>query len=55
MTKERTELKHKIAALIDPVSGVPNQRAFIDGANCLLVQQSLDYEPLAALRFDLTA
>ena len=30
MTKERTELHHKIAALIDPLSGVPNRRAFLE-------------------------
>jgi diguanylate cyclase (GGDEF)-like protein len=53
MTKERSELKHKIASLIDPLSGVPNRRAFIDGAERLLVQQSLDFEPLAVLLFDL--
>ncbi len=53
MTKERSELKHKIASLIDPLSGVPNRRAFLDGANRLLVQQSLDFEPLAVFLFDL--
>ncbi len=53
MTKERSELKHKIASLIDPLSGVPNRRAFIDGANRLLVQQSQDFEPLAVFLFDL--
>lgn len=53
MTKERTELQHKIASLIDPLSGVPNRRAFLDGANRLLRQQSLDLEPLAVLLFDL--
>ena len=53
MTKERTELHHKIASLTDPLSGVPNRRAFIDGANSLLVQQSRDYEPLAVFLFDL--
>jgi diguanylate cyclase (GGDEF)-like protein len=53
MTKERTELHHKIASLTDPLSGVPNRRAFIDGANSLLLQQSRDYEPLAVLLFDL--
>jgi len=53
MTKERTELQHKIASLIDPLSGVPNRRAFLDGANRLLAQQSLDFEPLAVLLFDL--
>jgi diguanylate cyclase (GGDEF)-like protein len=53
MTKERTELAHKIASLTDPLSGVPNRRAFLDGANRLLVQQSLDFEPLAVFLFDL--
>ena len=32
MTKERTELKHKINSLIDPLSGVANRRAFLDEA-----------------------
>jgi diguanylate cyclase (GGDEF)-like protein len=53
MTKERTELQHKIASLIDPLSGVPNRRAFLDGANRLLTQQALDFEPLAVMLFDL--
>ncbi len=53
MTKERTELHHKIAALIDPLSGVPNRRAFLDGAGGLLAQQKLDPEPLAVMLFDL--
>jgi diguanylate cyclase (GGDEF)-like protein len=53
MAKERSELKHKIASLIDPLSGVPNRRAFIDGAELLLLQQSLDFEPLAIFLFDL--
>jgi len=53
MTKERTELQHKIASLVDPLSGVPNRRAFLDGANRLLAQQSFDPEPLAVLLFDL--
>jgi len=53
MTKERTELHHKIAALIDPLSGVPNRRACLDGAGGLLAQQKLDPEPLAVMLFDL--
>jgi diguanylate cyclase (GGDEF)-like protein len=32
---------------------VPNRRAFIDGAERLLLQQSLDFEPLAVFLFDL--
>jgi diguanylate cyclase (GGDEF)-like protein len=53
MTKERTELQHKIASLIDPLSGVPNRRAFLDGANRLLKQKRIDVEPLAVFLFDL--
>jgi diguanylate cyclase (GGDEF)-like protein len=53
MTKERTELQHKIASLIDPLSGVPNRRAFLDGAARLQAQQKLDPEPLAVMLFDL--
>jgi diguanylate cyclase (GGDEF)-like protein len=53
MTKERTELKHKIASLVDPLSGVANRRAFIEGARKLLARQALDREPLAMLLFDL--
>jgi diguanylate cyclase (GGDEF)-like protein len=53
MTKERTELKHKINSLVDPLSGVANRRAFVDGATSLLAQQEFDREPLAVLLFDL--
>jgi diguanylate cyclase (GGDEF)-like protein len=53
MTKERTELKHKINSLVDPLSGVANRRAFLDGAGSLLSRQSIDHEPLAVLLFDL--
>jgi diguanylate cyclase (GGDEF)-like protein len=53
MTKERTELKHKINSLVDPLSGVANRRAFLDGAAALLARQQIDNEPLAVLLFDL--
>ena len=53
MTKERTELKHKINSLVDPLSGVANRRAFLDGASGLLARQEADKEPLAMLLFDL--
>jgi diguanylate cyclase (GGDEF)-like protein len=53
MTKERTELKHKINSLVDPLSGVANRRAFLDGAASLLARQEIDREPLAVLLFDL--
>jgi diguanylate cyclase (GGDEF)-like protein len=53
MTKERTELKHKINSLVDPLSGVANRRAFLDGAAFLVKRQADDQEPLAVLLFDL--
>ena len=53
MTKERTELGHKINALVDPLSGVANRRAFVDGATSLLAQHDINREPLAVLLFDL--
>ncbi len=53
MTKERTELKHKINSLVDPLSGVANRRAFLDSAAGLLARQGIDKEPLAVLLFDL--
>ena len=53
MTKERTELKHKINSLVDPLSGVANRRAFLDRAAGLLARQETGHEPLAMLLFDL--
>jgi diguanylate cyclase (GGDEF)-like protein len=53
MTKERTELKHKINSLVDPLSGVANRRAFLDGAADLLARQEAEREPLAMMLFDL--
>ncbi len=53
MTKERTELAHKIASLVDPLSGVANRRAFLDGSGKLFAQQAIDHEPLAMFLFDL--
>jgi diguanylate cyclase (GGDEF)-like protein len=52
-TKERTELQHKINAMVDPLSGIANRRAFLDGATRLFAQQTVDREPLAMLLFDL--
>ena len=53
MTKERTELQHKINSLVDPLSGVANRRAFLNGSNELFAQQAVDGEPLGILLFDL--
>ena len=53
MTKERTELQHKINALVDPLSGVANRRASSTASGRLFAQQAVDHEPLAMLLFDL--
>jgi len=35
MSKERTELRHKTAAMIDPLTGLLNRRAFLqDASHC---------------------
>jgi diguanylate cyclase (GGDEF)-like protein len=53
MTKERTELAHKIASLVDPLCGVANRRAFLSGSSRLFARQKVDHEPLTLLLFDL--
>lgn len=53
MTKERTELRHKTAALVDPLTGVPNRRAFLTGAEQMAAQQRADGTALAVMLFDL--
>src|SRR5262245_26994792 len=35
MAKERTELRHKTAALIDPLTGIANRRAFLEEADAI--------------------
>jgi diguanylate cyclase (GGDEF)-like protein len=35
MAKERTELRHKTAALVDPLTGIANRRAFLEDAGHL--------------------
>jgi len=53
MTKERTELQHKTAALVDPLTGVPNRRAFLADAEQMAAQQRADGTALAVMLFDL--
>ena len=52
MTKERTELQHKLASLVDPLSGVANRRAFLAGAE-QIVAQNADGDRLGVMLFDL--
>lgn len=53
MAKERTELEHKVAATTDPLTGIPNRRAFLESAARSLQQRSRSPQPVAALLFDL--
>jgi diguanylate cyclase (GGDEF)-like protein len=53
MTKERSELQHKINSLVDPLSGVANRRAFLNGAAGLIEQHARAAGQLALLLFDL--
>ncbi|HWE78626.1 MAG TPA: GGDEF domain-containing protein [Pseudolabrys sp.] len=52
MSKERTELQHKMASLVDPLSGVANRRAFLAGAE-QIVAQSAAGDHLGVMLFDL--
>ena len=53
MSKERTELRHKTAAMIDPLTGLLNRRAFLADAAALLQQQIARDRPIAVLLIDL--
>ena len=53
MAKERTELRHKTAALVDPLTGIANRRAFLQDGAGLLKRQAADPRPLAVMLLDL--
>lgn len=53
MAKEKTDLEHRRAALIDPLTGVANRRGFLAAAARLLQQSARQDEPVAVLLFDL--
>jgi diguanylate cyclase (GGDEF)-like protein len=53
MSKERTELRHKTAAMIDPLTGLLNRRAFLQDAEALLQQQIGRDRPIGVLLVDL--
>ncbi len=53
MAKERTEHRHKTAALIDPLTGVPNRRAFLQDGEAQLRRQAINPRPLAVMLLDL--
>src|SRR3954454_20819747 len=53
MSKERTELRHKTAAMTDPLTGLLNRRAFLQDAEALLQQQIARDRPIGVLLIDL--
>jgi diguanylate cyclase (GGDEF)-like protein len=53
MAKERTELHHKNAALLDSLTGLANRRAFLDTAAQLTQSQTARDVPVAVFMIDL--
>ena len=53
MIKERAEARHRQAATIDPLTGVPNRRGFVDRAERLLAACRSEGQPVSLLLFDL--
>jgi diguanylate cyclase (GGDEF)-like protein len=53
MAKERTEYRHKTAALVDPLTGIANRRAFLQDGEAELKRQANDPRPLAVMLLDL--
>jgi diguanylate cyclase (GGDEF)-like protein len=53
MAKERTELRHKTAALVDPLTGIANRRAFLEEITALAGRPGVEDRPAAVLLADL--
>ena len=53
MAKERTEHRHKTAALVDPLTGIANRRAFLQDGEAQLKRQATDPRPIAVMLLDL--
>ena len=53
MIKERAEAQHKRAAVIDPLTGVPNRRGFVDRAESVLARCREEGQPVSVMLFDL--
>src|SRR5215216_2650355 len=52
MAKERTELGHKTAAMIDPLTGLANRRAFMQDAESITRRQAAVGRPVAVFLID---
>jgi len=53
MAKERTEHRHKTAALVDPLTGIANRRAFLQDGAAQLKRQVTNPRPIAVMLLDL--
>ena len=53
MAKERTEFRHKTAAMVDPLTGIANRRAFLHEGTQIMRRQSVDGRSGAVLLVDL--
>jgi diguanylate cyclase (GGDEF)-like protein len=53
MAKERTEHRHKTAAMIDPLTGIANRRSFLHDATELTKRSAAASQPIAVLLMDL--
>jgi diguanylate cyclase (GGDEF)-like protein len=53
MLRERSEAQQRTAALIDPLTGLPNRRAFVERAQRLFDRALADEAPVSLLAFDL--
>jgi diguanylate cyclase (GGDEF)-like protein len=53
MAKERTELRHKTAAMVDPLTGIANRRAFLQEGVQLMNRHKVMPKPTAVMLIDL--
>jgi diguanylate cyclase (GGDEF)-like protein len=53
MAKERTELRHRTAAMVDPLTGIANRRSFLQDAAQLAKRYAASPRPTAVLLIDL--
>jgi diguanylate cyclase (GGDEF)-like protein len=53
MAKERTELRHRKAAMVDPLTGIANRRSFLQDASVLAKMHLANPRPTAVLVIDL--
>ncbi len=53
MAKERTELRHRTAAMVDSLTGIANRRAFLQDAKAMALRHGSNPRPTAVLLFDL--